>query len=145
MNYAIALFAYLTAVIGNPVPAEPTKLSSEVGQSMLKTQIDAVLKNSLSFINSSIKDMTKTDEELNLWKNVSTGVSAIFLIVLFLLVVHWHQKTNTKLSKLKLKIKGMGYMTQQSRLWLPYAASLAVRFCYIFVFIAPEEVIFICK
>jgi hypothetical protein len=106
-NYAIALFAYLTAVIGNPVPAEPTKLSSEVGQSMLKTEIDAVLTNSLSFINSSIKDMTKTDEELNLWKNVSTGVSAIFLIVLFLLVVHWHQKTNKKLSKLKLKIKGM--------------------------------------
>jgi hypothetical protein len=105
MNCAIVFLACFTMVICNPIPAEPTKTLSEAGQSMLKTQIDVVLKNSLTFINSAIKEMSKTDEYLNFWKNVSTGVFAICLIVLFLLVVHWHQKINKKLSKLKLKMK----------------------------------------
>jgi hypothetical protein len=56
MNCVTALLACVTAVIGNPVPAEPTKTLSEVSLSILNTQIDAVLKNYLSFINSSIRD-----------------------------------------------------------------------------------------
>ncbi len=107
MRCVVVLLVCITVVISNPLPAEPTKTLSEAGQSILDTKIYAILKNSLGFINSSIKEMVKTDEFLILWKNISMGASSFLLIAFFLVMVHWHRKSNTKLSKLKQKIKEM--------------------------------------